>query len=90
MYLGAGRRALSPDPDIDALICLLEAGARGQSPPFNLFGEAIQHPDPLVRWTAARLGQARDARGGFTELLRKSDDPLVRAQADRERHRQGG
>lgn len=53
---GLNRRVVSPDPRTDVTICLLEAVARapgeGQA---TLLRAGLAHPDPLVRWTAARL-----------------------------------
>lgn len=56
------RRAVSEDPAIDLAICVLEAAAREpKADAAALLAEAAAHPDPLVRWTAARLVQARAA-----------------------------
>ena len=56
------RRAFSEDPAIDLSICVLEAAAREpRADTRALLQEGAAHPDPLVRWTAERLGQARAA-----------------------------
>jgi len=77
------RRAIGKDPRGDALICILEAAARNPSPHrASLFREALQYPDPLVRWTAARLAAQR-----LPDVMRDVDpsietDLLVRARLD--------
>ncbi len=57
-WLGVSRRVVSPDPDTDGVIALLEAAARqpGQQ---HLLAEGRRHSDPLVAWTAARLEGVR-------------------------------
>lgn len=83
LYLGQARRALAEAPVADGLVRLLEAAARQTLPDWNLLLEGLDHADPTVRWTAARLIRARDVRGQLGERLRASSDPLVAAQADR-------
>ncbi len=78
-YLGPNNRALHADPELDALICLLEAAAQGRPPGGSLLEQALGHPDATVRWTAARLLSAVNPR---SPALRKhtDTDPLVSAR----------
>ncbi|MBN1336568.1 MAG: hypothetical protein JXB39_11475 [Deltaproteobacteria bacterium] len=94
LYLGQARRAVAEDPSTDALLCLLEAAARLSLPTspaaagatgspdagLLLFAEALDHPVPVVRWTAGRLLAAIDAQGRYVERLEQHPDPRVRAQ----------
>lgn len=54
-YMATARRALAASPGADLRICLLEALARDVDGfPFRV---AADDADPLVRWTAERLGR---------------------------------
>jgi hypothetical protein len=84
VYRGpVGRRALGMNPRSDAAICILEAAARNPTPHrVSLFREALNHPDSVVRWTAARLAGTR-----VPEALEGVDpgtesDALVRARLE--------
>lgn len=81
MFFGGGRRAVSDDPRADGLICLLEAAALLSPPQSSLIAEGLEHSDPLVRWTAARLLRAVD-RGNpaLQDAARHERDPLVVAR----------
>lgn len=84
----ASRRVLSDDPTIDAAICVLEAAGRTPSRQrANLLGQGLEHPDRLVRWTAARLASdlVPDVLSGHDP--HREQDPLVQA---RMLHRSGG
>ena len=78
-FLGPVTRALSPDSATDAEICLLETAARGRPLGAHLLEEALSEPDPLVRWTAARLLSAVSPRSPVL-LQHKDADPLVRGR----------
>lgn len=61
IYLGASRRTWSPDPLLDAQICILEALAR------HRIGEGLlqantEHPNAQIAWTARRLIRAEKSR----------------------------
>lgn len=78
-FLGPAQRALSPDPATDAEICLLENAARGRPLGAHLLEEALAEPDPLLRWTAARLLAAVSPKSPV--LAQHQDvDPLVRGR----------
>lgn len=77
-YLGSARRALAPEPEADLLVCLLEAAARAQGNNKAILAEALTHPDPVVRWTAARLLATIAPNHGA--LRRRSADPRVQAR----------
>ena len=57
-WMGLSQRIVSPDPESDGVIALLEAAARqpGRS---TLIAAARTHADPLVAWSAQRLGGQR-------------------------------
>ncbi len=57
-YRGVSRRTVARNPTSDLAICVLEAAARLAAPDVGLLAEGRDHPDPLVRWTAERLGLA--------------------------------
>lgn len=79
-----GRRAVGKDPRSDAIICVLEAAARNPTPHrASLFREALQHPDPLVRWTAARLTAQRMPAALSGVDPSAESNPLVRARLER-------
>lgn len=78
-FLGPVQRALSTDPATDAEICLLENAARGRPLGAHLLEQALGEPDPLVRWTAARLLSAVAPKSPV--LAQHQDaDPLVRGR----------
>lgn len=55
-WLGRDRRVSVAEPEVDRVLAVLNAAARhpdGQA----LVAEARTHPDPRVRWTAARLSR---------------------------------
>lgn len=54
-YLRALRWVHAEAAEVDAVLCVLEALAQAGAPPPALLLEALDHPDVLVRWTAARL-----------------------------------
>ncbi len=58
-YRGISRRAVAADPEADLAICVLEAAARQRSADIGFLALGEAHPDPLVRWTARRLLEAR-------------------------------
>ena len=60
-YLSTSRRTVAEEPELDRLICLLEAIARIQPPGSEaILQEASTHPDDRVAWTARRLLEARE------------------------------
>jgi len=78
------RRAVSDDHEVDAIICVLEAAARNPTRQREaLLREGLDHPDRLVRWTAARLAfdLAPAALAGRDPAA--EPDPLVRARLAR-------
>ena len=77
LYLGQARRAVGPTADDDRLICVLEAIARNAIRPAQIFLDALNHPTPEVRWTAARIIQSLDTEGIYLEQVRSSPDPVV-------------
>ncbi|MCB9795977.1 MAG: hypothetical protein H6741_25050 [Alphaproteobacteria bacterium] len=80
-YLGEAIRALHPDPELDRLICVLEAGARHPTPLLALLEEGARHPDRVVRWTAVRLLRAIAPEHLAVQRARQDVEPLVRARA---------
>jgi hypothetical protein len=77
------RRAIGRTPESDALICILEAAARlPTAHRHSLFLEALRHPDPLVRWTAARLMGERVPRALAGIDATQESDPLVRGRIE--------
>lgn len=64
-YMGTARRAVSPDPEVDLQLCILEAIARqglvstatpvDRAAALRIVAEGLGAADGLVRWTAARL-----------------------------------
>ena len=78
-YLGNTWRGVGGDPDADSLIAILEVAARSSSPPEPLFREALFYPDPVVRWTAARLMRARTPNPAPIAVLATHSDALVLA-----------
>lgn len=77
------RRTTSPDPVTDAVICVLEAAARLPGDErMALLKQALEHPDRLVRWTAARL-MAEERIPLSPDMSPSAEqDPLVRARLD--------
>jgi hypothetical protein len=61
IYLGASRRTWSPDPLIDAQICILEALARHRLGE-GLLQASTDHVNAQIAWTARRLIQAEKSR----------------------------
>jgi hypothetical protein len=61
MYLGTSRRTWSPDPLLDAQICILEALARHRLGK-DLLQASTEHPNAQIAWTAKRLIQAEKNR----------------------------
>ncbi len=55
---GNTRRPTAAEPAIDQLLAIQEAAARCQPPLHDLLAEGTAHPDPTVRWNAARLSAA--------------------------------
>ena len=85
-YQGDAWRTVAADEDADLLICLLEAAARGAGERDRLFTDAAAHPEPLVRWTAARLMASNGSKRpvpGVLELAAEDPHPLVRARGVR-------
>lgn len=81
-FLGRPWRLTHPDPATDALIALLESAGRHHRLPTSrpLLEEALAHPEPAVRHTAARLLGAR-GRASALAPLAEDPDPAVRARA---------
>ncbi len=83
-------RVQAEDASTDWTICLLEAAARDAQHAVPLFDEASQHPDPLVRWTAARL-MPMVGVGRVTLARAAGDDhPLVAQRGLLAQRRAGG
>ena len=76
-FWAQARRAVGPTADDDRLICVLEAIARNAIRPAQIFLDALNHPTPEVRWTAARIIQSLDTEGIYLEQVRSSPDPVV-------------
>ena len=67
IYLSTSRRAVSEDPQVDAVLAVLEAAARQSPPRRPLLQEGQDHPAEVVRWTADRLLAALRPRPGFED-----------------------
>ena len=85
--LGAGRRLVSSDPDVDLQIALLEAYARLPEPTvFPALAALLGTDAPVdVRWTAARLAAELDLEAAKGLLGRDPDpriDATIRAEAE--------
>lgn len=82
MY-GGGRRFVSEDPRADLVVATLEALYLRPETPAEVFLPYVQHDDPVVRWTAARLVRVTpsgtlDHVAVLTELA-SSEDPGLAA-----------
>ncbi|MCB9761245.1 MAG: HEAT repeat domain-containing protein [Alphaproteobacteria bacterium] len=80
-YLGDPRRVAVDDPELDGLICALEATARLHPAPEPALRAALTHEDPAVRWTAARLLGHRVPGHPALEAVLDDLDPRVQARA---------
>lgn len=80
-FMQSARRAISSNPDTDARICVLEAGARLSPPAQGLLEQGLRDEDPLVRWTAARLLAQVAPESASLGRARKDSDPLVAQRA---------
>ena len=78
------QRAVSDDPVIDLTICLVEAAGRAGPKGDALLRAALDHGDPLVRWSAVKL--LADRKGARSLLAKAARDPhaLVRRRAEHE------
>ncbi len=90
-YRGFARRAVHSDPGLDAAICVVEAAARNPGlAQAALLREALRHPDPLLRWTAARLA-ADMAPAALADMEPRSEaNALVRGRLEWARTRDRG
>ncbi|MCK6504231.1 hypothetical protein L6R53_12655 [Myxococcota bacterium] len=77
-WLGDARRALAEDPAVDLRICVLEAAARSSPAQVDLLVEGLGDPQPLVRWTAARL--LSEVEPGHVALAHAAEDPDPRVR----------
>ena len=75
------RRAHVLDEETDLAIALVEAAARMRPPNTALLADGMGHPEPLVRWTAARLWA--HVGDGATAPLSADEDLLVSARLER-------
>jgi len=55
---GGARRPTDPDPEVDAVLALLEAAAYHQPPRVDLLAQGREDPRAVVRWSATRLASA--------------------------------
>jgi len=82
IYMADRLRAPHQSLEIDTLLCVLEAAARGEHDARPLFDEALGHPELVVRWTAARLLPALLPAPDLVARARADADPLVRQRAE--------
>jgi hypothetical protein len=83
LYLENTYRAVADTREADLWICLLEAAARADGDRRALFTEALEHPDPRVRWTAARLLMVLRPDRTLAARAAGDGDPLVSARGQR-------
>jgi len=81
-YLRNQRRALGQSEAAERLICLLEANARRENLDRGLIEESLEHPDRLVRWTAARTA-GRLKQRSIVERISGDADPLIHQRVPR-------
>lgn len=81
IYLRAMRRAHASERKTDATICVLEALGQLGGPPVSIVSEALEHPDVLVRWTAARLIPNEDKYDRVRAAAADDSEAIVRARS---------
>lgn len=80
-HTGSDRRPWSEDPALDARLAWLSAlGAAAEQSP-EPYVVALSDPEPLVRWTAARLLVRLDPEHPALAEAAEDEDPLVRGRA---------
>lgn len=82
IYLGHTLRSQGMGQQEDAILCVLEAAARHQTPrTLPLLEEALDTDSRIVRWTAARLLGQLAPDSPRLEALESDTDPLIRQRA---------
>ena len=64
IYRATSRRVQDPDPQVDLVLCLLEAAIRQQPARLAFVEEGLQHSSPVVQASATRLLKAPRHAGG--------------------------